>query len=116
MESKIKFAIIGCGHIGKRHAKMVIHNSSCELIAICDIASKKDLDLGKLYDFPFFNTIDELIDSNLAFDVACICTPNGLHAAQSIQLLKDMVKFKGKLNQFQMADIKKLLALLKKIK
>ena len=35
---------------------------------------------------------------------------------QSIQLLKDMVKFKGKLNQFQMADIKKLLALLKKIK
>ena len=33
---------------------------------------------------------------------------------QSIQLLKDMVKFKGKLNQFQMADIKKLLALLKK--
>ena len=35
---------------------------------------------------------------------------------QSIQLLKDMVKFKGKLNQFQMADIKKLLTLLKKIK
>ena len=35
---------------------------------------------------------------------------------QSIQLLKDMVKFKGKLNQYQMADIKKLLALLKKIK
>ena len=35
---------------------------------------------------------------------------------QSIQLLKDMVKFKGKLNQFQMADIKKLLSLLKKIK
>ena len=35
---------------------------------------------------------------------------------KSIQLLKDMGKFKGKLNQFQMADIKKLLALLKKIK
>ena len=35
---------------------------------------------------------------------------------QSIQLLKDMVKFKGKLNQYQMADIKKLLTLLKKIK
>ena len=41
---------------------------------------------------------------------------NAVIKKQSIQLLKDMVKFKGKLNQYQMADIKKLLALLKKIK
>ena len=41
---------------------------------------------------------------------------NAVIKKQSIQLIKDMVKFKGKLNQYQMADIKKLLALLKKIK
>jgi len=41
---------------------------------------------------------------------------NAVIKKQSIQLLKDMVKFKGKLNKFQMDDIKKLLTLLKKIK
>ena len=41
---------------------------------------------------------------------------NAVIKKQSIQLVKDMVKFKGKLNQYQMADIKKLLTLLKKIK
>jgi hypothetical protein len=41
---------------------------------------------------------------------------NAVIKKQSIQLLKDMVKFKGKLNQYQMADVKELLTLLKKIK
>ena len=28
--SKIKFAVIGCGHIGKRHASMILNNSDFE--------------------------------------------------------------------------------------
>ena len=35
--SKIKFGVIGMGHIGKRHASMVILNDECELVAICDV-------------------------------------------------------------------------------
>jgi hypothetical protein len=30
---KIKFAIVGAGHIGKRHAEMVSRNKESELIA-----------------------------------------------------------------------------------
>ena len=38
--SKIKFAVIGQGHIGKRHAEMVRRNPETELIAVCDVAAK----------------------------------------------------------------------------
>ncbi len=88
MSKKLKFAIIGCGHIGKRHAKMVIDNPECELVALCDTANKEDLSLGELSSYNFFNNIEELINSNIKFDVASVCTPNGYHADQSIKLLK----------------------------
>ena len=28
MGEKIKFAVVGCGHIGKRHAEMISRNES----------------------------------------------------------------------------------------
>jgi UDP-N-acetyl-2-amino-2-deoxyglucuronate dehydrogenase len=34
MEKKIKYAVIGCGHIVKRHAEMIIRNEECELAAL----------------------------------------------------------------------------------
>ena len=33
---KIKFAVVGCGHIGKRHASMILGNNDFELVALCD--------------------------------------------------------------------------------
>ena len=30
-EDKVKFAIVGCGHIGKRHAEMIFRNDEAEL-------------------------------------------------------------------------------------
>ena len=38
---RIKFGIIGAGHIGKRHAEMVLRNTNCELTAICDVLPKE---------------------------------------------------------------------------
>ena len=40
-KSKIKFAVIGQGHIGKRHAEMVRRNPDCELVAVCDVIPKE---------------------------------------------------------------------------
>ena len=37
MSSKIKFAVIGQGHIGKRHTEIVRRNTDCDLIAVCDV-------------------------------------------------------------------------------
>lgn len=84
---KVKFAVVGYGHIGKRHAEMINRNPEAELVAVCDIKPKEDLGIEK-YDVPFFSSIDDLLSSNLEFDVVNICTPNGLHAEHSIKALE----------------------------
>lgn len=84
---KVNFVVIGCGHIGKRHATMIINNSESELVALCDTRPKSELGLDNFGDIPFFNSIEELLAANLDFDVANICTPNGLHSDQAIAAL-----------------------------
>ncbi|WMJ72885.1 Gfo/Idh/MocA family oxidoreductase [Cytophagaceae bacterium ABcell3] len=75
----IKFAVIGCGHIGKRHAAMISHSPEAELVALCDIQDPTVLNLDTYSHIPFFASIDTLLESNIPIDVLCICTPNGLH-------------------------------------
>jgi predicted dehydrogenase len=84
---KIKFAVVGCGHIGKRHAEMIVREPNAELVALCDIKPKQDLNVDN-YSVPFFSTIDDLLNSELNIDVVNICTPNGFHASMAIDALK----------------------------
>lgn len=82
----IKFAIIGAGYIGKRHATLIKENKSSELVAFIDIRSKIDCDIEK-YNVPLFKSIEDFKKSNLEVDVFNICTPNGLHAINCLEVL-----------------------------
>lgn len=84
---KIKFAVIGCGHIGKRHAAIISNNSTCELVALCDIQEKKDLKIDQ-YEVPFFRSIEELLTAGIEFDVLAIATPNGYHEQHALQAIR----------------------------
>ena len=77
--SKIKFGVIGCGHIGKRHATMVQLNEECELIAVCDSADESSLDLANI-NVPFYASAEEMLADQPSIEVVCVCSPNGLHA------------------------------------
>jgi len=79
---KIKFAVIGCGHIGKRHAEMVMGNQEAELVALCDVRPESDLGIEK-YNAKFFQSIEELLAADLDIDVINVCSPNGLHSDQA---------------------------------
>ena len=86
---KITFGVVGFGHIGKKHALMVSGNVESELIAVVDTDSEKVKQAKELYpNVQVFETIEELIEANLNLDVVNICTPNGMHAAQSIKMLE----------------------------
>ncbi|MBL6668426.1 MAG: Gfo/Idh/MocA family oxidoreductase [Crocinitomicaceae bacterium] len=87
MNKKIKFAVVGAGHIGKRHAEMIKREDEAELIALVDIRSQKEC-AAEDFDVPFFSSIEELLDSALNIDVVNICTPNGLHASQALKALE----------------------------
>ena len=80
---KIKFAIVGAGHIGKRHAEMVSRNNESELIAFCDVKSHDELNTSQ-FNVPLYSTIEELLNNHPEVDVVNICTPNGLHSDQAI--------------------------------
>ena len=84
---KIRFAVVGCGHIGKRHAEMIVRDAGAELVALCDIRSKEELGI-EAYDVPFFPSLNELLQADLEVDVINICTPNGLHAGMAIQAIE----------------------------
>lgn len=88
MNHNIRFAVIGYGHIGKRHAEMVRQNPDSELVAVCDILPAEQCGADKIEE-QFFNSYQELLDAKLDIDVINICVPNGLHTEYSIMALKD---------------------------
>jgi len=79
---RVKFAVVGCGHIGKRHIEMIGKNPEAELSAVCDILP------FTCHPIPYFSSLDDLLKSEIAFDVLNICTPNGLHADMAVQGLQ----------------------------
>lgn len=87
IEDKVKFAVVGNSHIGKRHAAMICNNPEAELVALCDIKPKETLGIEQ-YDVPFFRDIDDLLSSDIDFDVVCVCTPNGLHKDHACKVLE----------------------------
>lgn len=85
--NKIRFVVIGCGHIGKRHAEMIVRNPSAELVALVDIKPKSELGIDAYEHIPFFHSAEAFFTSETGCDVVNICTPNGLHAPQALMAL-----------------------------
>jgi UDP-N-acetyl-2-amino-2-deoxyglucuronate dehydrogenase len=83
--NKIRFALVGCGRIGERHAEHIHHQGI--LAAVCDVDQHRADKLSKAYGSPAFRSLDEMLKA-ASVDVVSICTPNGLHAEQTIQSLK----------------------------
>ncbi|THH34960.1 Gfo/Idh/MocA family protein [Neolewinella litorea] len=84
---KIRFAIVGLGHIGRRHATLVAAHPGAKLVAVCDPLDRQELTWPDgVPEVSHFKDLAKLLQGS-DFDVACICTPNGLHAAQAVACL-----------------------------
>lgn len=86
-DKSVKFVVVGCGHIGKRHAEMITRNNEAELVAMCDVKPHEELAIDH-FDVPYFSDVEELLQSDLEYDVVVVATPNGLHVPQSLLALK----------------------------
>lgn len=84
--TKIKFAVVGQGHIGKRHAEMIRRNPHCELVAVCDSLDKDKLGLDGLTE-RFYKSLEEMLKAHPEVQVVNVCTPNGLHAEHALMAL-----------------------------
>jgi UDP-N-acetyl-2-amino-2-deoxyglucuronate dehydrogenase len=88
MDKKIQFAVVGFGHIGKRHAEMIRRNENAELLAVVDIDPATKAVAETQYETKHFDSIDKLFATGARPDVVNVCTPNGLHAPQSLIALE----------------------------
>lgn len=83
----IKFALVGCGRIAKRHAE-ILGNSQIEgatLAAVCDVIPQRAEEYGKKYGVPFFTDIDQMA-RECDMDVFVVLTESGLHAEHVLKL------------------------------
>ncbi|PZP52659.1 MAG: hypothetical protein DI598_00030 [Pseudopedobacter saltans] len=80
--SKIRFGIVGYGHIGKKHYQHIIAHPDSELIAVCDIDinTTKNINSNKVQTFSLL----EKMLSTYSLDVLCVCTPNYLHCEHTL--------------------------------
>jgi UDP-N-acetyl-2-amino-2-deoxyglucuronate dehydrogenase len=86
-ENKIRFAVVGCGHIGKRHATIIENHPQCILSAFCDSKNIEVKDIIQR-EIPFFQNLDLLLASEIEIDVVVIASPNGLHEQQALTTLE----------------------------
>jgi predicted dehydrogenase len=84
--SRVKFAVVGCGRIGNRHAEHI--NKLGQLVAVCDIDKTKADALAEEFGAKVYYSINSLLSDNREMEVVAICTPNGLHAEHTIKSLK----------------------------
>ena len=88
MEKKVKIAILGYGHIGKKHAEMVSQNQDYELVALIDPKFKTEEMDGQI-SVPYFHSLHDFLNSPFTADLVAVCTPNGLHFQQSKILIEE---------------------------
>ena len=85
--TKIKFAIVGCGSIGKRHIAVLDADEEAEIVAICDIDENKCIELSSLYNgLKYYTSYTEMLAS-INCDVVNVVTPHQMHADMSIEAL-----------------------------
>lgn len=82
----IHFAIIGFGHIGKRHAEHILANPACKLVAVCDTDPSVTERLPDR-EISYYPRIEDMLSATTA-TVICICTPNYLHCEHTVATLR----------------------------
>ena len=83
---KLKFALLGCGRIGERHAEQIQRVGILE--AVCDNIISKATKIGHIYGSKIYTDFEELLKNENDLDVVSVCTPNGLHAEHSIKAFR----------------------------
>ncbi len=83
----LKFALVGCGRIAKRHAELLSQNKirGAGLVAVCDVTVDKARRLGEQCGVPWYCDMHELAEKE-SIDVFVVLTPSGLHAESVVAL------------------------------
>lgn len=83
----MNFALIGCGHIAKKHALAIENIKEARLVAVYDkIPQAMDYYVENFGAKPYKDLLEMLKDPTI--DVVNICTPSGLHSKITLEVAK----------------------------
>jgi predicted dehydrogenase len=85
----LKFALLGCGRIAKRHSELLGHKQieNAELVAVCDVVEEKAKKIGEQFSVPYFTNMHEML-KNIDVDVVTVLTESGYHAKHVLEIAK----------------------------
>lgn len=84
---KLKVAIAGCGSITRtRHAVEYSANPNCQIVGFYDFNKVKAQELTEIYGGKAYDSYEEML-GDAEVDAVSICTPNALHAQNTIMAL-----------------------------
>ncbi len=81
----IRFGLLGCGRISKRHSDLLggNHIHGARLVAVCDTDRQRADGAGSKFGVSvYYNLVDLLSDEKV--DAVAVLTPSGLHAQHAI--------------------------------
>jgi len=83
----LRFVLVGCGRIAKRHSKLLGEGQirGARLAGVCDIVEEKAHEIGTEYGVPYFVDMHEMM-SSIEPDVAVVLTESGNHAKHVTEL------------------------------
>lgn len=82
---RLKFALIGCGRIANRHAEHITQKG--KLVSVCDIKQEQAEKFALRFGAKAFFNVSDMLKNSPEIEVVSICTPNGNHAAHTIESL-----------------------------
>jgi UDP-N-acetyl-2-amino-2-deoxyglucuronate dehydrogenase len=83
MSGAVKFGIIGCGGIGKAHARAITGLPDAELVAVCDIRPERAEAYAAEFGCEAYSDYAAMLGRD-DVQVVNVCTPSGLHAEHGI--------------------------------
>ncbi|MDA3850449.1 MAG: Gfo/Idh/MocA family oxidoreductase [Spirochaetaceae bacterium] len=90
----MKFALVGCGRISKKHIDAIKELKDAELIALCDTdINKAESQAQYAGNIPFYSSYDEMLKAHEDIEIVNILTPSGYHAANVIDIVKKYKKY-----------------------
>jgi UDP-N-acetyl-2-amino-2-deoxyglucuronate dehydrogenase len=83
---KVKFALVGCGAISKKHVAALGRLAEAEVVGACDISPEAAHGFQAQHDIPAFTDPAEMI-ARTDPDVLNVLTPSGLHHRSIMELM-----------------------------
>jgi predicted dehydrogenase len=80
----VNYAIVGCGHIAKKHATAINSSENSQLVAVCDTVPERMEYYKEEFNVDTFTDFDALLKDERV-NVINICTPSGLHAPLAVK-------------------------------